>query len=961
MIRPRQLVHGMSLVAYSCAFTLAMPTTLPAVEVTVRYQEDILPLLTNRCFRCHGPDAETREAGLRLDDPVSTFGELDSGSFAIVRGDPENSELVDRIYSTDEDLIMPPPNSGNELTDGERELLHRWVAEGAEYEVHWSFALPKQPTVPHHDDTWVRNSIDQFVLDRLITEQLKPQPEAARYRLARRVSLALTGLPPQWSAAEQFATSANPAAYARYVDSLLESATYGERWARVWLDLARYADSAGYAQDPPRTIWKYRDWVINAINDNMLFDQFTVEQLAGDLLPGATEANLIATGFHRNTLTNSEGGTDDEEFRCAAVVDRVNTTMQVWMGITMGCAQCHDHKYDPISQKEYFQFYAILNNTQDADFGDETPTLRTYTTRQQRQRVKLDQQIAAQEQVVRQSGNPPVVLPTGPIRARYVRIDLPGERKFLSLAEVQAFVVGEDGNEKNVAIDGTAKQSTTAFAGPAELAIDGNTNGNYNEAKSTTHTAEEDNPWWEVDLGASHEIQRVAVWNRTDPGVEDRLAGFRLILLDADQTAVWITKHDAPPDPSVEIDVPTEFSKIATAAEAMLKKHLEQRSVSPQRERLNELKKQLAEIKGVTTPIMRELPMDRQRPTQIHVRGNFLVRGDPVTANTPQAFPPLRESAKPDRLSMARWLVSRRNPLTARVVVNRIWEQLFGVGLVNTSEDFGRQGNLPSHPKLLDHLAVGLMDHDWDTKWLVRQIVTSATYRQSAHVSDELAQRDPTNRLLARGPRFRLGAEMIRDQALAVSGLLSVKMLGPSVRPVRPNLGLKAAFGGSTDWQTSPGEDRYRRGLYTTWRRTTPYPSLTTFDAPSREFCTVRRIRTNTPLQALVTLNDPVYVEAAQAVARRIVGPTSKSVDINERADYGFRLCLIRPPTDDELERLVELYEQAHERLRENQRDAEYLATVPLGPYVGDADVVDLAAWTVVANVMLNLDEFLSR
>ena len=780
-------LHCCGVLAGSFLLQFVALSTLPATEVTVRFQEDILPLLTNRCFRCHGPDAEARATGLRLDDPEGAYAELDGGSFAIVRGDPEQSEIIRRIDSRDADLQMPPPDSGIELNASERDLLRRWVAEGAVYEEHWSFVAPVLPPLPQHKHPWARNSIDQFVLDRLKTEQLKPQSDANLYRLARRVSLALTGLPPEWSTVERLATSSSPDAYDRYVESLLSDGAYGERWARVWLDLARYADSAGYADDPPRAIWQYRDWVIRAINDNMPFDQFSIEQLAGNLLPDANESNLIATGFHRNTMTNSEGGTDDEEFRCAAVIDRVNTTMQVWMGMTMGCAQCHDHKYDPITQAEYFQFYAILNNTQDADLGDETPTLRIFSKTDQQQRADLKQQIAVQEKALAQVGD------------------------------------------------------------------------------------------------------------------------------------------------------------------------------SPERHRLKELQQQLADIQGVTTPILRELSADGQRETHIHVRGNFMVQGDAVRPNAPAVFPPLSNVAKPDRLSMARWLVSRSNPLTARVVVNRVWEQLFGVGLVDTSEDFGRQGNLPSHPELLDHLAIGLMDHDWDSKWLVREIVTSSTFRQSAHVSKEAIERDPLNRLMARGPRFRLTAEMIRDQALAVSGLLSDKMLGPSVQPIRPNLGLKAAFGGSTDWETSPGEDRYRRGLYTSWRRTTPYPSMTTFDAPSREFCTVRRIRTNTPLQALVTLNDPVFVEAAQALARRIVRETPDDADVRRRAHHGFRLCLVRPPGDNEVEPLVALHDSAHQRLKDKPRDAEYLATDPLGPYEGSADVVDLAAWTVVANVMLNLDEVLSR
>ena len=949
----------MVLVFVSMVMTIGMLQVSSADELpTVRFQTEVLPLLTDRCLRCHGPDADTREAGLRLDEPSSVFSELDSGSVAIVRGNLELSELIRRIESKDEDLQMPPPDSGLALTENERGILKRWVAAGAVYERHWSFVPPKQPNIPQHQDPWIRNSIDQFVLDRLKSARLSPQDEADPYRLARRASLALTGLPPSPDEVDAFVQNAQPDAFERFVDSLLYKSSYGERWARVWLDMARYADSAGYAQDPPRTIWRYRDWVINAFNSNIPFDQFTIEQLAGDLLPNASESSLIATGFHRNTMTNSEGGTDDEEFRCAAVVDRVNTTMQVWMGLTMGCAQCHDHKYDPISQKEYFQFYAILNNTQDADATDESPTIRTWTQPQIRDRESLLSAIAAQTRAVESRGEGEFSMPEGPIRARFVRIELPGKQKFLSLAEVQAFAMDSDGQEANVAMLGTARQSTTAFNGPAGLAIDGNTDGEFAVAKSTTHTAQEDNPWWEVDLGKEQEIRRIVVWNRTDKGIGDRLAGFQLILMDANHHAVWIRQNATTPSPSVDIDVPADSLGIAASERRQLEAYVRERVVSPEEKRLKELKQQLANIKGVTTPILRELPADRRRETRIHIRGNFLTKGQLVTANTPKAFPPV-ESLVPDRISMAKWLVSPANPLTARVVVNRYWEQLFGVGLVDTSEDFGRQGNVPSHPELLDYLAIGLVHHDWDTKWLVREIVTSATFRQAAIVLETVAASDPKNRLLSRGPRFRLPAEMIRDQALEISGLLSDKIGGPSVQPARPNLGLRAAFGGSTDWQTSPGEDRYRRGLYTSWRRTTPYPSMTTFDAPSREFCTVRRIRTNTPLQALVTLNDPVFVEAAQALARRMVNELP-AANLRDRVRYGIRLCLARRATDAETDALVELFSKARIRLQRDLADAELLATVPLGPQDGDAELLDLAAWTAVANVMLNLDEVLS-
>ena len=609
-------------------------------------------------------------------------------------------------------------------------------------------------------------------------------PEADRVTLLRRLSLDLTGLPPNIGEVDRFQSDRDPDAYEKLVDRLLARHAFGEHWARMWLDLARYADSAGYVSDVPREIWAYRDYVIRSFNANKPFDQFTIEQIAGDLLPHPSEEQIIATAFHRNTPTNNEGGSDREEYRNVAIVDRVNTTMSVWMGTTMACAQCHDHKYDPIAQKEYFQFFAILNNTEDADREDEQPVHSFYTESQNAERAKLIAEVAACE-------------------------------------------------------------------------------------------------------------------------------------------------------------------------------HLTAKSAAGDSKRLADLKARLAAIRPNTVPIMRELPADKRRTTHIEYRGNFLDRGPVVTPGTPAAFHPLPKNVPPDRLALAHWLVDENNPLTARVLANRLWEKIFGVGLVSTCEDFGTQGELPSHPELLDYLATELVASHWNVKHVIRLLVTSAAYRQSSRVTPELEQRDPENRLLARGPRFRLDAEAVRDQSLAAAGLLSGKMYGRAVRPFQPSFGLSAAFGGGMDWQTSPGEDRYRRAIYTSWRRTNPYPSMVTFDSPSREVCTLRRQRTNTPLQALVTLNDPVYVEAAQALARRIVREGGAAP--RDKVRYAFRLCLARQPSDAETARLVELYEKARKHCAGQSREAEKLATEPLGPLPPGGDAVQLAAWTAVGNVLLNLDETLMR
>ncbi len=1048
----------------------------------VDYNRDVKPILAAHCFKCHGPDAAKRKGGskksggLRLDTPEGATADL-GGRRAVAPGRPEGSEMVRRLNAPEEER-MPPADTGKRLTAGEVDLLTRWIREGAPYARHWAYVKPVRPSPPAvRDAAWPRNDVDRFILARLEKEGLRPSPEADRAALLRRAALDLTGLPPSLEEAERFAKDPAADAYERAVDRLLQSPAYGEHWARLWLDLARYADSQGYAEDFPRTIWAYRDWVIRALNANLPFDRLTVEQIAGDLIPSPTEDQLQATGFHRNTLTNSEGGTDDEEFRAAAVVDRVNTTLAVWMGTTINCAQCHDHKYDPFSQEEYFRLYAFFNQTEDSDKRDEAPVLPLFSAEQKRQKAAAEEEISRLERTVeaesrdlaaaqgrweaslrapiawkdlgapdakgelavrsdaprrftafKAEGGGDLAALLGPPSgrrpaARIVRIELPGKQRILSLAEVQVWCGPE-----NAALKGEARQSSTAFHGPAKLAIDGNTSGEYFAAMSTTHTDTQDNPWWEVDLGAAREVDRVVVWNRTDggEGISSRLKDFKLLLLDAERRPVsqqtvaavplpkaeitpggsralalatikwtggtiFALKEPATLDPKSELLLrargagrvlstddarATTLASLPPEAAAMLgvepgartpeqagtlARHY--RLIAPElkaaRDRLALLRKQVAEMKPDTTvPVMRDLPPARRRATTVHLRGNFLAKGSVVAEGVPAALHPLPEGEPRNRLGLARWLVHPDNPLTARVIANRLWEAVFGTGLVESSEDFGVRGDPPSHPELLDWLATELVRLGWDVKAFLRLVVTSAAYRQSSRVSAALLDRDPQNRLLARGPRVRHSAEMVRDQALFVSGLLSPRMHGPSVQPPRPKLGLNAAFGGSTDWQTSSGEDRYRRGLYTFWRRTMPYPSMATFDAPSRTSCTIRRSRTNTPLQALVTLNDPVYVEASQALGRKIAAHAGGA---REKAAFGFRVCLSRPPLEAEVTRLASLYEAAREGFVRDPDRAAKMATVPLGPAPKDADVADLAAWTVAANVLLNLDEMFMK
>jgi hypothetical protein len=910
----------------------------------IDFGNEVRPILARHCFRCHGQDAEHREAGLRLDERVHAIAETDGGSLAVVPGHPEASELVARIVTEDDDLRMPPAETGERLTEPEIAIIRKWISAGARYSEHWSFVPPRRWPVPTLSElARGSNLIDAFVRRRLEAEGLRPNTMASSHDLIRRLSLDLRGLPPSPVEVVAFVGDASPVAYERLVDRFLQDPGFGERWARVWLDLARYADSRGYGSDPLRmNMWRYRDWVIDAFNDNVPYDQFTVEQMAGDLLPDPTLRQRMATAFHRNTMTNVEGGTDDEEFRVAAVKDRIETTFQVWMGLTMQCANCHDHKYDPISQEEYYRFYAIFNQTADSDRPDEYPTIEAPTELLEIQMARIDAEIAAMNsglETARQQAKEQVTTaPPQPITGRIVRVELSGENKILSLAEVEVFA-----GDSNSARQGKPSQSSTSNDAPAELAIDGNTNGNFFQAMSTTHTNSEKDPWWEVELSEATRVDRIVVWNRTDGNVGSRLANLRIRLLDQQRERVWQFQLGNEPQTKHEISL-----RPMTAAEQEVAR-LEGEVL-----RLEASKPDVP-----TLPVLAELPTDKQRETLVMVRGNFLDRSTQVEPGLPSTFTSSTMPDAPGRLDAARWLVAGENPLTARVAVNRIWAQLFGIGLVETEEDFGTQGEPPSHPQLLDWLATEYQELGWDTKRLLRLIVTSDTYRQNSALTSDVYQRDPRNRLLSRGPRFRLEAETLRDQALALSGLLTRQQHGPSVYPYQPPGMWRAAFNGQRKWPTSEGADKYRRGLYTFWRRTVPYPSMQTFDAPSREICTVRRLRTNTPLQALVTLNDPAYVEAAQALARRIFREAGPSVE--QRVRYGLELCLSRPPQSAQVERIKRLFDSELQHFRQHSDAAEQMATDPLGPLNSDWDAAELAAWTVVANVLLNLDAVLTK
>jgi mono/diheme cytochrome c family protein len=941
---PRRRPAPPVLAALAAAAGLAGGGSGPA-RAAVDFAAEIEPVLVKRCSECHGPDAQ--KAGLRLDSRAAALHPAKSGARAVVPGKPSESELVKRLESTDPDEWMPP--KGPRLTEVETAAIRRWIEEGAVWggadaTKHWAFRPPvrsEPPTVS--DPAWSRNEIDRFVRARLDREGLAPQPEADRATLIRRVTLDLTGLPPTWAEVEAFANDPSPDAYESLVDRLLASPHYGEHLARGWLDLARYADSNGYQVDLARSIWPYRDWVIDAFNRNLPFDQFTLEQLAGDLLPDPTPAQRIATGFNRNTKINDEGGGDAEEYRTKAVKDRVATLGTAWLGLTLNCAECHSHKYDPVSQEEYYRLYAFFNNTTDGGNYSTAPTLevpppdRGPTREYLRSRLdatrrdlaaaeaRLPEEQRRWERRVRRRGDvwQPLALD---------RVLSTGGSSYTNLADGSVLATGVNpiydtiNAEAETDLDGITAvllevlpDPSLPKSGPGRWRESGNfildefalavapragAGGGATNLFFRRATAD----WEQQYYRAEHAIDRNP---KTGWAIGPRFGERHFLIAELETPAGFAggtklafrfehyhgNSHclgrfrlsvTTERDPEAFWPVPDEIAALAATPESrrsaeqarQLTAHF--RSVSPEvrsleREiaRLERREKELASRK-YSTLVMEERKEPEPRPTRVHVRGNFLEPGKPVTPGVPAAFPPLPADVPANRLALARWLVDSANPLTARVTVNRFWERCFGTGLVKTSEDFGRQGEPPSHPELLDWLATEFVRTGWDVKAMQKRIVMSATYRQNPATDATRLEKDYYNRLLSRGPRFRLDAEAIRDHALAVSGLLQPQIGGPSVHPVQiPNLWKEIGFLrpeiGMDEWPLDEGPDLYRRAVYTFWRRVCTYPTFATFDAPSRDVCVARRPRTNTPLQALAALNDPTLLEAARAFAQRIL------------------------------------------------------------------------------------------
>jgi mono/diheme cytochrome c family protein len=1026
-----------------CLFCMAAATAPffrdAAANQAIDFARDIQPIFEAACYKCHGP--KSARGQLRLDDRKSALKGGISGA-AIIPGDTGKSLLLRRILGEGGEARMPM--GGAPLNAAQIELIRKWIDQGAvwpggeaerDISKHWAYIKPVRPPLPQtKNQSWARNPIDYFILARLEKEGLAPAPEASKETLIRRVYLDLTGLPPSPKEVDQFLADASSDAYEKLVDRLLASPHYGERWARPWLDLARYADSNGYERDTPRVMWKYRDWVINALNKDMPFDQFTVEQIAGDMLPAVTLDQKIATGFHRNTMLNQEAGVDDEEARWETLIDRVNTTGTVWLGATIGCAQCHNHKYDPFTQKEYYKLLAFFDNYEYTTYqqpGNEgwvvEPEIDTPAPEQAARRAALQAEIKSVEErlktvtptlaaaqadwerkfteaqanwvalnpseifadngttltklgdgsILATGANPDTETYTVVVKARLqgvtgVRLEaLPHEKSprggpgrdiygnfILNRFEVEAAPAGSPGETRRLKFkEAKADEYLDAYRGTSAPT-------NFTPANLLDETNE---IGWGVDALKRDErlgYQLVLTFDKSLTMEGEALLKVRLKFGSEFNRRQSIGRFrlsvTSTPDPTFAVSLPAELRPIlaspperrdAAQKAAMTKEFLATTPLlKAERDQLDNLQGELYAIKTDKALVMRERVSFERPSTFLRARGSYTNVGEKVYADTPAVLPPLPANRLPNRLGLAYWLIDKENPLTSRVTVNRFWEQIFGRGIVETSEDFGTQGERPSHPELLDWLAVEFVNPTsrpispispipWSMKSLIRLIVTSSAYRQSSVTTTALRERDPYNRLLARGPRFRVEAEMVRDIGLATSDLLNRAIGGPSVNP----------------FPAARLEDRYRRGLYTSIRRTTPPPGMTAFDAPSREFCTVRRARTNTPLQALTVLNDPVFIDFARGMAGRILAEAGGN--LRDRLIYGFRLCVSRRPNEKEIDELAALYQRQFARFTRDEAAARAL----LKGVDEKTNPPELAAWTVIANTLLSLDETLTK
>ena len=1043
-------------------FSLAIASTALCDEIN--FNRDIKPILSQNCFQCHGPDDATRAAGLRLDQFEGATKPAESGLAAIVANDTAHSGLMMRVTSADPDVRMPPAVTNKTLTAEQIDLLRRWIADGARYQGHWSFEKPVRPALPQVNTEHakqVSNPIDRFIAARLEPDGLHLSPEADRNTLIRRVSLDLTGLPPTPTDIDAFLADKSPEAYEKLVDRLLMSPHYGERMTISWLDHARYADSNGFQSDGSRDIWAWREWVIHAYNKNMPFDQFTIEQLAGDMLPNPTPDQIIATGFNRNHRLNGEGGRIEQEWFVETVIDRVETTGLTWLGLTVNCCRCHDHKYDPISQKEFYQLFAYFNSVEESGVlspqgknGENTPPLLALTTpelesqktklvaamnaaEEQKKMAmpKLAELLVAWEQKAKsktdadrsiwksaESGTVQSLggadfkrlddgswLATGknPPNDEY-RIEIPLKTSRLTgllletlpHAELPAQSLGRgfNGNfvltgvSAEIIVDGQKsiqvelKKAEADYSQPnytdAQIGLQQQPAGNRNRNKTG----------WAIDGNdpAKKVARRVyfapakpvevppnatlVIHMTHDSQFGDHNVGcVRFSISDADIDRVGLTEQSLPPEIQTILTLAADQRQPAQIQQ--LEKYFREHVDNPLRTAEAKLKEAQQKLNDFNDNLPTTMVMKEGKPREAFVlkRGEYDQPAEKVERAVPAFLSPLPPEASNDRLGLAQWIVSDTNPLTARVWVNRAWERFFGTGIVKTSENFGSQADFPSHPELLDWLAVefmqpttlpavnGIAAQAWDMKALQKLILMSATYRQSSVVPSNVKQTDPENRLLARGPRFRLSAEIIRDQALAVSGLLVSKIGGKSVRPYMPE-GVwdeTSKYGDLRGYKHDKGEGLYRRTMYTIWKRTAAPPSAMLFDAPNREVCTIKRSRTNTPLQALALLNEDTFVEAAKALAIRILN--EGGADAKNRMAYGFRVTTGRTPTTSELRVLMAGWSADQSSFKSAPETARHLLAVGELKVPSDIDPIELATWTVSANVLLNLDEFVTR
>ncbi|WP_372718832.1 DUF1553 domain-containing protein [Novipirellula sp.] len=966
IVLPLLAVAGHGVVAASDPFV--MPEQID-------FNEHVRPIFNAHCTACHGGVKQAGDVSFVYREQV-----LPPDGWIVEPGDPENSVLIERVMTSDPEFRMPPPDHGPALSTKDIAVLTSWIQQGAVWKAsYWSYASPQpQPLPVVSDPAWERQPLDRFVLAKLDEKGMTPSPDAAPERWLRRVTLDLTGLPPTLEQRDHFLKAFeqnSDAARREYVDQLLASTAFGERWASVWLDQIRYADSKGLGLDGRRSVWKYRDWVIDSLNRDLPYDQFTIKQIAGDLLPDPTIEDLIATAAHRLTQNNEEGGTDDEEFRVAAVLDRVSTTWQAWLGVTFGCVQCHSHPYDPFRHEEFYQFAAFFNNTTDSDLDEDWPVVQVpVDPRDNPKADQLDRQIRKLRDQLFQKE-------FAQLRADDVwtpLVDLKASTSNATRIEVQRV----DDHDEFHTVDTVSRNTDITLESPLPAAMRQLTAIRVTAKPLDPETGLDDSEWGFVlsELEAAFVVQGQKTPTQIsfarvisddpnpfydpnaslDPKSNRGFAAYSRI--HHSREAAFVLDAPVPIPENARLRITLKHRVFVLGAFSLVTRRghfavsesddfvdlVHDESLLKSRKQLAKLEKDRSEINSVSVPVMQERPTHLARPSHMFERGLFLTKGKLVTPDTPESLHPLPRddsgdnSLQPNRLTLAKWLVSQDNPLTARVAVNRVWAQLFGTGLVLSEEDFGSSGEAPSHPKLLDFLALRFQGgQQWSMKTMIREIVLSRTYGQSAKVTGAGLQLDPQNQWLSRGPRHRLSSEIVRDQALALSGLLSAKSLGPPVHPPIPD-GVWKPFQSGDKWSSSKrgDEDRYRRSIYTYMKRSIPYPMFAAFDSPSREFCSPRRLRSNTPLQALMMLNDETFAESAAALAARM---QSARKEPREQIRYGFVIVTCRDPSAEDLDDLMTLFE--------SQRNGN-------DPYPNRADA---NAMTTVAAVLLNLDEVVMK